>query len=149
MGIVISWSPDFATGIDIIDEQHKRIFDYLAEIDHAITTHSVEEVEHVIQELIDYAISHNTFEEGLMEQAGYPMLEAHRRTHEAFKTRALGYAERLAGGQDPFRLAREVRTDIGLWLMNHIKREDKHYVPMVKKSLDGSFVSRMLRRLFG
>jgi len=148
MGIVISWSPDFATGIDIIDEQHKRIFDYLAEIDHAITTQSVEEVEHVVHELIDYAISHNTFEESLMEQAGYPMLEAHRRTHEAFKARAHGYAERLAGGQDPFRLAREVRTDIGLWLMNHIKREDKHYVPMVRKSLDGGFVSRMLKRFF-
>lgn len=148
MGIVISWSPEFATGIDIIDEQHKRIFEYLAEIDQAITTQSVETVEHVIHELIDYAISHNTFEESLMEKAGYPMLDAHHQVHEAFKARAHGYAQRLENGQDPFRLAREVRTDIGLWLMNHIKREDKHYAPFVKKSLDGGFVSRMLGKFF-
>ncbi|MNP84929.1 hypothetical protein D3C76_1844530 [compost metagenome] len=52
-------------------------------------------------------------------------------------------------GEDHFRLAREVRSDIGLWLTNHIKRDDKHYVPFVKKSLDGNFVSRMLGKFFG
>ena len=29
MAIAISWTADFETGIDIIDEQHKRIFEYL------------------------------------------------------------------------------------------------------------------------
>jgi hemerythrin len=84
-----------------------------------------------------------------MEKAGYPMLDAHHQVHEAFKARAQAYGTRLAGGEDHFRLAREVRTDIGLWLTNHIKRDDKHYVPYVKKSLDGGFVSRMLGKFFG
>ena len=149
MGFVISWSAEYATGIDIIDEQHKRIFEYLAEIDHAIKAQSTSEVEYVVKALLDYAISHNTFEESLMEKAGYPILEAHHQVHEAFKARAQGYAERLNSGEDHFRLAREVRTDIGLWLTNHIKRDDKHYVPFVKKSLDGGFVSRMLGKFFG
>jgi hemerythrin len=140
MGFVISWSPEFETGIDIVDEQHKRIFEYLTEIDHAIKAQSTAEVEYVIKALLDYAISHNTFEESLMEKAGYPMLDAHHQVHEAFKARAQAYGTRLA---------REVRTDIGLWLTNHIKRDDKHYVPYVKKSLDGGFVSRMLGKFFG
>lgn len=148
MSFIISWSPEYVTGIDIIDQQHKRIFEYLAEIDHAIKTQSTSEVEYVVRSLFDYAISHNTFEEGLMEKAGYPMLEAHQRVHESFKTRAQAYGARLEKGEDHFRLAREVRTDIGLWLMNHIKREDKHYAPFVKKSLDGGFVSRMLGKFF-
>lgn len=71
MGYGINWGPEFETGIDIIDEQHRRIFDYLLEIDHAVTTHHAEEVEKVVRALIDYAISHNTFEESLMEKAGY------------------------------------------------------------------------------
>ncbi len=148
MGYGINWGPEFETGIDIIDEQHKRIFDYLLEIDHAITAQQADEVEKVVRALIDYAISHNTFEESLMENAGYPMLDPHHQVHEAFKARAQAYNARLAKGEDTFRLAREVRTDIALWLMNHIKKDDKHYVPFVKKSLEGSFVSRMLKKFF-
>jgi hemerythrin len=148
MSYVIAWTAEFATGIDIIDEQHKRIFEYLEEIDHAIKTQNVDEVEHVIKSLIDYAISHNAFEESLMEKAGYPMLDAHHQVHEAFKARANAYAEHLTQGDDPFRVARDVRTDIGLWLTNHIKRDDKHYVSFVKRNIEGNFVTRMLGRFF-
>jgi hemerythrin len=149
MSYVITWTADFETGIDIIDDQHKRIFEYLEEIDHAIKIHSAETVEHVIKSLIDYAISHNTFEESLMEKAGYPMLEAHHQVHEAFKARAHSYQDRLNGGEDSFRVAREIRTDIGLWLTNHIKRDDKHYVSFVKRNIEGGFVARMLGKFFG
>lgn len=148
MSFVITWTAEFETGIDIIDEQHKRIFEYLEEIDHAIKTRNTDEVEHVIKSLIDYSISHNTFEESLMKKAGYPMLEAHHQVHEAFKTRANAYADHLAKGDDPFRVAREVRTDIGLWLTNHIKRDDKHYVSFVKHNIEGGFVARMLGKFF-
>ncbi len=132
MAIAINWTAEFETGIDIIDEQHKRIFEYLKEIDEAISSRSVEQIEHVIKSLIDYAISHNTFEETLMEKAGYPMLEAHHRCTRRFKERAHSYRDRFGNGEDPIRLAREVRSDIGLWLTNHIKRDDKHYVNYVK-----------------
>lgn len=148
MSFGISWSADYATGIDIIDEQHKRIFEYLDEIDHAIKTHTASEVEHVVKSLVDYAISHNTFEEALMERAGYPMLDAHQRVHESFKTRALAYSRRLENGENAMRVAREVRTEIGLWLTNHIKRDDQHYAPFVRKSLEGGFISRMLGKFF-
>lgn len=148
MGYGINWGPEFETGIDIIDEQHKRIFDYLLEIDHAITAQVPAEVEKVVRALIDYAISHNTFEESLMEKAGYPMLGPHHEVHEAFKARAQAYNDRLEKGEDPFRVGREVRTDIALWLTNHIKKDDQHYVPFVKKSLEGGFVSRMLKKFF-
>jgi hemerythrin len=149
MALNIVWSSEFVMGIDIIDEQHRRIFDYLNEIEQAIVARNVSQVEQVVKSLIDYAISHNTFEESLMAKAGYPMLDAHHEVHEAFKARALGYEQRFSAGEDPFRLARDVRTDIGLWITNHIKRDDKHYVPYVKKSLDGNFVTRMLGKFFG
>lgn len=42
-----------------------------------------------------------------------------------------------------------MRTDVGLWLINHIKHEDKHYVALVKKNLDRGFASRMLGKFFG
>jgi len=149
MTLAICWTADYETGIDIIDAQHKRIFEYLKEIDQAISRKSIAQIEYVIKSLIDYAISHNTFEESLMEKAGYPMLEAHHQVHERFKERAHSYLFRFANGEDPIRLAREIRGDMGLWLTNHIKRDDKHYVNYVKKNIEGGFVARMLSALFG
>ncbi|MFC3606709.1 bacteriohemerythrin [Stutzerimonas tarimensis] len=149
MGIRIEWSDEYETGIDIIDEQHKRLFDYFNEIDACIASGEADKVAQVARGLIDYAVSHNAFEETLMEQAAYPMLEAHRKIHATFAERAEGYLDKLNSGSDPMKLAREIRVDIGLWLINHIKREDQHYAPVVKKSLDQGFVSRMLGKIFG
>ena len=144
----IRWTEDFAIGIDIIDEQHKRLFEYFDEIEHCIKINDNSNIQAICSGLVDYAISHNTFEETLMKQAGYPILEAHHQVHEAFKNRAYGYLEKINQGADPMKVARDIRTDIGLWLINHIKREDKHYAPYVKKSLDKGFVSKMLGRFF-
>ncbi|WXL24370.1 bacteriohemerythrin [Ectopseudomonas mendocina] len=144
----IVWSDDFATGIDIIDSQHQRLFTYFQDIEQCIAAEDTASVEQLCRGLIDYAVSHNSFEESLMEQAGYPMLEGHHRVHEAFKQRTQGYLQRIDSGADKLKIAREMRTDIGLWLINHIKHEDKHYSPYVRKSLDKGLVSRMLGKFF-
>lgn len=149
MTLHLTWSDDYATGIPVIDEQHKRIFDYLVEIDAAIDSHSEDLVEDVVIGLLDYAITHNSFEESLMEQAGYPLVEAHKSAHDAFRRRTEDYVRRISSHENRFRLAREIRNDIGLWLTGHIKREDQHYVPYVKQNTDQGFVGRMLHRFFG
>lgn len=149
MTLSLDWSAEFETGIDIIDSQHRQLFEYFSQINQAISSTDVDRVQEVARGLIHYAISHNTFEESLMKQAGYPMLDAHATIHEAFKQRAHRYLEQLDSGEDPMRVARDIRIQIGLWLMNHIKREDKHYVPYVKKSLDPGFAKRMISAIFG
>src|SRR5699024_11853262 len=98
------------------------------------------------------SIIHNSFEESLMRSAGYPVLDAHHQVHESFRKRALNYKSRLEKGENPLVIAREARTDIGLWLMNHIRREDKHYVPYVQKFLnkqDKGTVRQAVARFFG
>ncbi|MDO6681238.1 MULTISPECIES: bacteriohemerythrin [unclassified Oceanobacter] len=142
------WIPEFETGIDVIDSQHKRIFEYIIEVDKAILMRNPDSVKQIAKALIDYSISHNSFEETLMERANYPILNAHAKVHEAFRKRVLSYDKRLEEGEDCFNVAKEVRSDIGLWLTNHIQRDDKDYVPYVRKSLEGGFVSRMVKRFF-
>ena len=149
MTLSLVWSPEFETGIDIIDSQHQQLFDYLHNVEEAIKREDAAQVEEIARGLIHYAISHNTFEETLMKQANYPMLDAHAQVHESFRQRANGYIQQLDAGEDPMRVARDMRIQLGLWLINHIKREDQHYVPYVKKKLDRSFAARMLSRIFG
>ena len=149
MALKIEWSAEFETGIDLIDEQHKRLFEYFEEIQNCIESGDGSQVEILCRGLIDYVLSHLVFEESLMEQAGYPMFEAHRQVHDAFRQRANEYLDKVTTGIDPLKVARDMRTDVGLWLINHIKHEDKHYVALVKKNLDRGFASGMLGKFFG
>jgi len=149
MNTALIWSDEYATGIGIIDEQHRRLFSYFDEIQQCIEQKQEDKVESICRNLVEYAITHNTFEESLMEKAGYPMLEQHRKIHEEFKVRAHGYLEEIRQGANKMKVARSIRTDIGLWLINHIKREDQHYVPYVKPDMDTGFVGRMMKRFFG
>ena len=144
------WNSEFETGIEIIDEQHQRLFSYLAEIDRSIKDQDPENVELVVHALVNYALSHNSFEESLMEKANYPMFEAHKRIHESFKQRANEYLNRLEQGTDPLKVAEQVRIYIGLWLISHVKQEDQDYVPYVKKIMhSGNRFTALVSRIFG
>ncbi|MFT0211588.1 bacteriohemerythrin [Pseudomonas sp. F1_0610] len=145
----LTWSDEYVLGIDVVDQQHRQLFTYFKEIDDAIAARNAQEVEIVVNGLVNYAISHNTFEESLMEQANYPLLEAHHKIHESFKKRAMSYLDKLNSGADPFKIAEQVRIYIGLWLVSHVKHEDRDYVPYVKKITKKSgVVSSLLGRFF-
>lgn len=131
----LSWSNEYVLGIDIIDEQHQKLFSYLEEINAAIKQGDARVVENVVRGMVDYAISHNNFEETLMERAGYPELAAHREAHDKFRERANVYVTRLENKADPFKLAEQVRVFLGLWLISHVKQDDRDYAPFVRKSL--------------
>ena len=145
----LSWASDYATGIDVIDEQHMRLFQYFEEIQQCIAENQEDHVEQICRNLIEYAVTHNNFEETLMEKAGYPMLDQHKQIHAAFKQRAYNYLQQIKDGANKMKVARNVRNDIGMWLINHIKKEDQSYVPYVKGTLEIGFTSRMLKRFFG
>lgn len=146
----LAWSNDYVLGIEIIDEQHKRLFSYLEEVDTAIKQGDKKMVETVVRGMVDYAISHNTFEETLMERAGYPDLAAHREVHNKFKERANKYVTRLENNTDPLKLGEQVRVFLGLWLISHVKKDDKDYAPIVRKSLKGKrpLIPAALAKLF-
>ncbi|WP_018870202.1 bacteriohemerythrin [Thioalkalivibrio sp. ALgr3] len=145
----LNWSSNLELGLDVIDEQHKRIFEYLQQTEHAIATENEQEVREVVDGLLDYTSSHLVFEEGLMEKAGYPALDAHRKVHEAFAARIEKLRGELEKGHDTFGVARKIRSDLGLWLMNHIKRDDLDYVPYVRPILEGGWLSRWKKKIFG
>lgn len=129
----LAWSNDYVLGIDVIDEQHRRLFTYFEEIDHAIAEGSEVKITAVVHGLVEYAISHNSYEEELMQEAGYPHLPQHHQLHETFKARANKYVRRLETHSDPFKVAEQVRIYLGLWLISHVKQDDRDYVPYVKK----------------
>ena len=67
----IIWESKLDTGIDVIDHQHRRIVDYINDLEIAKTMGDKKKVTDVIEQLIDYTQSHFGFEESMMEEAGH------------------------------------------------------------------------------
>ncbi len=148
----LTWSADLDTGIDVIDKQHKRIVDYINELHDARTSgHKKEDIGKVIDELVDYTLSHFTFEESLQEEAHYPFMKAHKKVHDLFVKRVAEYQERFKLGED---VSEELNNLLVTWLFNHIKRDDADYVASVKNNLQqqDAFVEKkkgFFGKLFG
>ena len=129
---LLIWQDDMDTGIDIIDGQHRRIVEMINHLH--ITQKSMERfaVGEVIDELVDYTLSHFAFEEELMEEAGYPFSAAHKRVHEVFTKRVSEYRLRFEAGED---IVDDLRSMLSRWLFNHIRNEDHGYVDSAKAYL--------------
>ncbi len=150
---LLVWQDDLNTGVEVIDHQHMRIVEMLNHL-HA-TQKSMERVAvgEVIDELIDYTLSHFAFEEELMEEAGYPFCAAHKRVHEVFVKRVSEYRMRFEAGED---ITDELRNMLSRWLFNHIRGDDKAYAEQVKRHLNkfarehehGGWLGRTMKRLF-
>lgn len=144
------WTDDLNLGIDIIDAQHRRIVDYIREVGQAIEQQDASLVFDVMERLKDYTLDHFSFEEQLMQRAGYLLCDAHQAKHRRFEEKVQRLSESLRQGDDPFGVARRIRNTLMVWLIQHIKHEDADYVPVVKKVLakEQGWISGALQRIF-
>lgn len=140
---IIQWRPTLETGIDVIDQQHKRIVDYINALRIAQVKGDRGAVAKTIDDVIDYTQSHFGFEEALMEDAGYPLLNAHKRVHELFIRRVAVLNQRFKSGED---IAQDLHNVLARWLITHIQTEDRHYVGAVKEKMVGVVADQNRRK---
>lgn len=129
---LLTWTPDLSIGIAAIDDQHKRIVDYINQLHRAHLTGDREAVGTVLDQLVDYTMSHFSFEEAMMEEARYRFLPVHRKVHEIFGRRIGEYQRRFANDED---VAVELKETLVKWLVDHIKRDDQDYTPTVRANM--------------
>jgi len=67
--------------------------------------------------------------------------------NESFVTRLSALVERHHTGED---VTRKLRSEIQIWLFNHIKREDKDYAPYAEKrpGTTKSWLTRTIQKCF-
>lgn len=140
------WDPSLDTGIEVIDEQHKGIVKFINELHDAATTGDRDKVGEVLNGLINYTVSHFAFEEDMLEQHNYHLINAHKKVHEAFINRVNKYKEDHEKGKN---IALALSGELQIWLSNHIKNEDADYVASVDiKPPSGGLLSKMLSKFF-
>jgi len=129
------WTDQLNIGIGVIDQQHRRIVEYINQLDDARSNgYSRDEIGNLINELVDYTISHFGFEESLQEEANYPFIKAHKKVHDLFAQRVSDFQTRFNQGED---VTKALNSLLVTWLFNHIKRDDADYVQTVKQHLQG------------
>ncbi|MET0070587.1 MAG: bacteriohemerythrin [Candidatus Thiodiazotropha sp.] len=147
------WLKSLETGIDVIDGQHKQIVDYINKLDDARFTKNRFVIGKVIEDTVEYTVSHFGFEETLLEDAGYEFTRPHKRVHELFIRRVSEFKQRFDEGED---ISEELHGLLSRWLFSHIQNDDAAYVDSVKASLSDldsnkqkrGFLSRSLARFF-
>lgn len=130
----MKWIPEYNTGIDVIDDQHKRILDYINEINQAVAKSDRVQIKNIIDNIIDYTQSHFTFEESLQEEADYKYRVPHKRVHDLFIKKIESYRDRFEMGQT---IEGELHEVLSKWLINHIQHDDADYVGAVKENMIG------------
>lgn len=143
------WDSSLETGIDIIDTQHRRIVDYINQLYDVIAGKDQTAVHDILEQVVNYTLTHFAFEEKMIERAGYPHTEAHREVHRLFAERMQHYRARLEKGED---VSRKLLSDLQIWLTNHIKTEDRDFASLVKAHMRGeesrSWVAKTVSRMF-
>ncbi|MDM1249350.1 bacteriohemerythrin [Acinetobacter sichuanensis] len=130
----MKWLPEYNTGIDVIDDQHKRILDYINELQSVDVISDRARIKEILDNIIDYTQSHFTFEESLQEEANYKYRVPHKRVHDLFIKRIEGYRQNFEDGKS---IENELSEVLAKWLINHIQHDDADYVGAVKHNMMG------------
>lgn len=145
------WTEDLNTGIPVIDGQHRQIVSYINHLHDARESNDRKAIGDVINDLVDYTLSHFSFEEELMLEAGYPFAGPHKRVHDVFVKRVAEYQLRYKAGED---ISGELHSLLMRWLVGHIKNDDAAYAAAVIAHTHsvahqkGGWLSRTLGRFF-
>ena len=123
-----AFTDQYRTGITLIDDEHRRLFEIIKETNDVIEAELVHDkfdaIVHILEELKDYTIMHFQDEERYMESIAYDGLALQRVAHTAFVDRINEI--NLDDVDDHQKEYLEELIDFLLaWLINHILKMDK------------------------
>lgn len=128
----VMWTADLATGFADIDEQHQILLDRINAFYDAIQSGNFVDSKIALQDLIDYTVEHFTYEEQMLAQANYYMLEPHKKVHIHFVEKMKTFQTRYENGD--MEAAKELLDLLEGWLFRHIRLNDHGYVESVKQA---------------
>jgi len=128
----LHWTSELELGIKIIDEQHKRIVDYINLLQGAIELGDHADAVFIATKMVDYTCGHFGYEEALLKKANYLLTVPHIAVHERFKRNLKKLKDDIMHSED-MTAAKIMRSELIIWLTQHIQKEDADYVKSVNK----------------
>ena len=127
----IKWNDKLSVGIDIIDEDHKKLLGMINQLQTAAHYQTDEAlIESTLNDLMDYTKYHFSREEKMMQKNNYPDFESHKLQHVAMINQVTGFINEYR--VDKTRTIDNVIVYLKTWLINHINGSDQEYAPFIK-----------------
>lgn len=124
---IFPWNATFATGIEVIDEQHQTLVDLLNQLARCITSDADKlDIYAVFDALTDYALHHFQTEEGIWRRhlgVNDPATLAHEQSHHDFVAE-VARVRQVAGTSQDDQTADQVLSFLTRWLAFHILEDD-------------------------
>lgn len=126
--MLLKWTEKYSVGHELIDLQHKMLFNLVNKLSEAIINGSgVEIVGEVLDEMSTYALLHFRTEEDLLEKGDYDDLLTHQIIHNSFKREIMTQTKSYMNSPSE-ETAIEIHKFLMNWLTNHIMCEDVLYI---------------------
>lgn len=123
--MAFSWTKDLETGNTQIDAEHKELFRAINNLlDACSGGKGRTEIINTVNFLSQYTKTHFSHEEILQQKYKYPELASHKKYHADFIQTVENLRTRLQAEGATILLVGEINTQVGNWLINHIKKED-------------------------
>ncbi len=126
MGSAFAWKETYSVHIGALDRQHQQLFGMISELNDALTAgRGNEVVGKILDQLLDYTLSHFAAEEKLLERYGYDGLPEHRAKHQELTARVSGLMQEFKAGNVGVSVS--LMLFLRSWLKDHILGIDKQY----------------------
>jgi hemerythrin len=123
---LVTWYKRYSVNNEELDGHHRKLFAILNKMyDSCLQAESMECVEPIIAELIEYTDYHFSAEEKYMLDRGYDGIDEHRQHHMYFLDKLLKL--RNYENKDDYDYKKEVLVLLGNWILKHVTVEDKKY----------------------
>lgn len=124
----MKWSAELSVNVPLLDEQHRRLFAMINDLDEAMAKRQGRSVlGALLTRLIGYTASHFKAEEEYMAKAGYAGLSRHKQEHHELIVRTQQLKKDFEAGKVTITL--DVMKFLDSWLVNHILGSDRKYAP--------------------
>jgi hemerythrin-like metal-binding protein len=131
---LLAWSDEYSVGLEHVDAQHRRWFEFLNVLHDAMLAGEADDVVGaVLLDMWEYTRSHFADEEALMEKYAFPGFQGHKRVHAAFVAQLQDkMADHEAGST---RITLDTMRMLKEWLVRHITQMDQHYAVFIQEKL--------------
>ena len=121
---MFQWKDEYNTGVTLMDQQHRRLVDLINQLFQCMKDGGDRMIlADVVDELVNYTVTHFRAEEDVMRKHNYPDLEAHQQIHKNFVDKVGVYANKLKSGE---RLPpADIYNFLKDWLISHIEKQDR------------------------
>lgn len=123
--MAFTWTKELETGNAQIDAEHKELIQAINNLLQACASgKGRSELSHTVDFLNHYTKTHFNHEQALQKQYQYPDYVNHKKYHDWFIQVVEDISSRLKAEGPSIQLVGEINSQLGNWLVNHIKSED-------------------------